>query len=423
MLTIKYLYPAALVIISIAVYFPSLGNDFMSLWDDQWVVMNHYTESGFTWENFWAIMTEFYNGQYAPFNELLYMSLHSMFGYDAFAFHLAGLLLHIANVCLVYFCVSKLLEISHIQKRMTVSFLTALIFAVHPVNVESVAWMSASKVLVYAFFYLSATYTFLLYLQTKRVHYYIITLLLFFASFLGKEQAVTFPLWILLIYVITGHSLKDKKIWRQTAPFLILALVEGIITMISQSDDGTVHFEGYPVWQRIVYACYTLIEYFVKTVAPFKLSYLYPFPSQPDDPLPLWLLIYPALIAIMLFGLGTWIYKHKPLFFSLLFFTIHIAVALHLISLDRFAVVADRYVYVSSIGIAFVISWYVVKYIYVKKYAKIMFTCMLTYVIYLGWYANIRTHTWHDSDTLKKEIRDLLKQRNDYQNKHVIDFK
>ena len=179
------------------------------------VVMNYYTESGINIQNIWNILTEFYHGQYAPFNEFLYLSLYSVFGYNPFVFHLASLLIHIVNSCLVFIVLKKLLALSgripERDKVNLISFITALTFCIHPFNVESVAWMSASKVLVYAFFYLLATYTFLLYLERKKKRFYVYTVVLFIFSFLGKEQAVVFPLCMILIYWLLNYKLSDKK--------------------------------------------------------------------------------------------------------------------------------------------------------------------------------------------------------------------
>jgi hypothetical protein len=325
--------------------------------------MNQYTVSGWNGGNLWAIFTEFYHGQYAPLNESFYLILYSLFGYNPFWFHLASLLLHSANVLLVYVVIRCLPDdvlypgiagkipcrCTGRNDRQLIAFFTALIFAVHPFNVESVAWMSASKVLVYSFFYLLATISFLSWLKNGKLRYYVLTLLLFVCSFLGKEQAVTFPLWMLLIGWLSGASFKSRKVWLGVAPFLLLSLGFGIITILSQTGGKTLFGEGgYPAWQRIVYACYTFTEYFQKLVFPFKLSYLYPFPSVAGDPLPQWLLVYPLLIAILLLSFWRQISTHKVWIFVLLFFGIHIAVALHIVSLSRFAVVADRYVYVAS---------------------------------------------------------------------------
>lgn len=424
-LFIKYPYSfIVLGLVAAIIYYPILNNQLLDFWDDQWVVMNYYTESGINIQNIWNILTEFYHGQYAPFNEFLYLSLYSVFGYNPFVFHLASLLIHIVNSCLVFIVLKKLLALSgripERDKVNLISFITALTFCIHPFNVESVAWMSASKVLVYAFFYLLATYTFLLYLERKKKRFYVYTVVLFIFSFLGKEQAVVFPLCMILIYWLLNYKLSDKKVWLKVLPFFLLSIIFGIITIYSQYADGggfLSNNNNYPLWQRIVFACYSFLEYLFKTIFPFKLSYLYPFPSAIGDPLPNWLIIYPAIIVIIIATLWQF-FKKWPVTFGLLFFMIHIVVALHIIPLSRFAIVADRYAYLAVIGIGFIVAYYGV--ILYNKFTtsnlKILIAVFFaSYFLYLGVYAHRRTYTWYDVDTLKKELRELLKQRNDYQ--------
>lgn len=144
-----------LISIVILVYCPVINHNFLYQWDDQWVVMNHYTTGGININNLWYILTDFYHGQYAPFNELNYLLLHTLFGYDSSFFHLTCLCWHLANVCLVYRFFIMLLSKSNVYIEYNIriiAFFTALLWGIHPVNVESVAWLSASKVLIYTFF-------------------------------------------------------------------------------------------------------------------------------------------------------------------------------------------------------------------------------------------------------------------------------
>ena len=417
--TKNILFALLLCSIIFAVFYPILNNDFLYEWDDQWVVLNHYTDGGFYIENVWAIFSEFYHGQYSPLNEFLYFILYSLFGYKPLYFHLASLLIHCVNALLAYKCFTLLLETNtkiKIDYYRKVAFLTALIFSIHPFNVESVAWISASKVLVYSFYYLVATYFFIKYLNEKKIKFLIFTTVFFIFSFLGKEQAVTFPVWMLLIYWISGYSLKNKTVWITTVPFILLSIIGGIITILSQSSNGGGLLSdepSYELWQRFIYACYTFCEYIFKSIFPFKLSYLYPFPTIVGESLPIWILVYPILLAVSIIAFWKQLLKNKVVSFCLIFFFIHIAVALHIIPLSRFAIVADRYAYISSLGVCFALS-YIIVYLYrnYKKRGKvIIIASLLCYLAYLGIYSNIRCRVWHNSDTLKEELTEQLMQR------------
>jgi hypothetical protein len=405
-----------LTAITLLVYAPVLWNDFLYAWDDQGM-MNQYTEGGINLDNIRAIMTDFYHGQYAPANGYWYLILYSLFGYNPLWFHLGNLVLHIANVCLTYIIIARLLSKFEGNDRnvTSIGFVAALIFAIHPFNVETVAWISTSKVLIYACSYLLATYAYLQYLDRKKIGYYVLAMFLFVWSFLGKEQAVTFPIWLLMIFVLYKRNLKQWRPWLEVLPFFLLSLWFGYVTMLSQADVGGGFLSNeaaYPLWQRMVFACYSLLEYFLKCIAPVKLSYLYPFPSAIGDPLPQWLLVYPMLLMIILVGIWQYLRRQFVMLFALLFFTVHIAIALHILPLSRFAIIADRYVYLASIGITVIIAYYAMRLM--KRYKTIVIAALSVYILCLGVYSHSRTKVWRDTDTLKKELREQLKERDDY---------
>lgn len=407
--------------IILIIYYPILNNQFLDAWDDQWVVINYFTESGINLSNLWNIFSSYFHGQYSPLNECLYLILYTCFGYDPFYFHLSSMLLHIGNACIIYVVLKKLLEMSDRIKTdntRLISFLTVLIFIVHPLNVESVAWLSASKVLLYTLFYFLAIYTFLKFLKKGKKKYYAYTLISFFCSFLSKEQAVTFPVCILLIIWFLKHDFSLKKTCRIVAPYFLLAFIFGIITILSQIDFGVGPLHpgnSYPFWQRCVFASYSVIEYLIKCLFPINLMYLYPFPNPPGSPLPMWFLIYPILLAIMVYCFWQYIKKIIPLTFGVAFFLIHIAIALHLFPLSRFAIIADRYTYIALIGINYIIAYYIIKiYNHFPKYKTVLLLFSISYILFLGINSNIRSRVWYNSDTLRKELNEILEKRPDY---------
>ena len=136
-------------------YFPVFSNGFLDSWDDQWMVMNTYTESGWSLENLFAIFTQLHKEQYSPLVELNYLLLYGLFGYDPFWFHLSSVVWHCGCVILLLFLTDRLLKMSEGVKSgsaLKIVYISTSLFAVHPVNVESVAWLSAVKVPMYIFF-------------------------------------------------------------------------------------------------------------------------------------------------------------------------------------------------------------------------------------------------------------------------------
>lgn len=410
-----------LATVCLLVYWPVFFHEFQWLWDDHWVAMNEYTEDGLSPANLWRVLSEYYHGQYAPVNESYYILLYAMFGYDPFWFHTGSLLIHIANVLLLYFFISRLLEQSAdftFASVRRIAFTTALLLALHPFLVEAVAWVSASKIILYVFFYLVSLQCYLSYISSGKKQFYWCAVLFFIVSFGAKEQAVVMPCCLLLIDRVLKRDLGSRKIWLEKAPFFALALFFGILTMLSQASDGGGVLSGektYPFYQNIVLACYTFTEYFVKCLVPVKLLYIYPFPNLPGEPLPLRFWIYPVMVIIAAVGLFNF-WKQKWVLFGMGFFIIHLLVVLNIIPMSRFAIVADRYVYLASAGIFFLLSFFLDRAVINKvKYIRPLVILAGLYVISLGIYARQRSNVWRDSHTLKEEMREMIKSRKDYE--------
>ena len=416
----RFLPIGTLICSAIAIYWPVFFHHFQTSWDDLWVLQNNYTENGFTPENLWNILTQFYHGQYAPVNELYYLTLYWVGGYDSFLFHLWGLFIHICNILMVYRLILILLR--RYSKLGTLSaqriaFFTAVLFSIHPFLVEAVAWISASKIILYAFFYLLALHAYLYFLECGKLTFYWFTITLFVLSFGAKEQAVTLPCCLLLLDYIAGRSLKDKKVWLEKVPLFALSIIFGYITFLSQAANGQGVLSAaakYPFYQNLLFASFSLTEYLTKCLIPVKLSYIYPFPNLPGEPVPLRFWIYPFIIFFSLVGLWNF-WKQKWVCFGILFFIIHIAITINLISTARFAIIADRYVYLSAIGVFFMVSYFLELAIIKKnKYLNFVISAGIFYIILLSVYSHERVKVWYDSDSLKQEIRNVIKNRKDY---------
>ncbi len=419
-------YYALLAVACLLVYLPTLWNDFQASWDDNWMVMNHYTEDGFAWYNLKGVFTELHVAQYSPVNEIIYMAIYAVFGYHPAAYHLYPMLLHIINSCLVLALIQRLVGgRTDVVTARRVAFVTALLFAIHPIQVESIAWISASKIPLYTFFVLLAMLAYIRYARTGKTGFYIAAFLLFVCSFGSKEQSVVLPVTLLLLDWVLGRTSvpcgeepgkpAGKQPWGylllEKLPFILFALFAGLFTYANQSEYVIEKWAGYPFGQRMVFACYSLVEYFGKLVFPANLLYMYPFPMAPGLPLPARYFIYPVIIAAFTYFLiriakpNNW-----PVFFGLLFFLVNMALMLHVVAMSRFTIIADRYVYLASVGIFFIAAWYGVPWLQKmaaggKKWILVVAAC---YLLYLGGYAHYRTYAWKDSGTLKREFMELV---------------
>lgn len=396
-----------LVFVTFIVFYPIIYNDFLYQWDDKWMVMNHYTEGGLTFQNLILIFFENHNGQYSPINELYYMLIYSLFGYNASIYHFASIIIHSANVLLVFTILNKICIKCCNRNNIFHCFFVAAIFAIHPLNVESVAWISASKVILYVLFYLTSTLMYMLFLENRHIRYYIFSLLLFVLSLGCKEQAVTFPVWLILLNWIYDINLKKEyRIWLSVIPFFLGALLFGILTLYIESlyDYGLLSSQiTYPLWQRVAFGSYSIMEYIFKSLYPYKLSYMYPYPSQTGEAIPFWLLIYPMIIVLLTTSLWS-LLKRQIVKYCLLFFIIHILIVLHIIPLSRSSIIADRYIYIAMIGLTYL--WiHLVTVLYNKfvKYQRLILILGIGYLLLIGIMSHSRSKDWHDSVRLKKE--------------------
>ena len=397
----------SLMVIAIAAFASISGHEFLYEWDDHWVVINRYTDAGLSLSNLWTVLTEFYNGQYAPFNELSYILVHAVFGYSPMAFHIASIVWHVANTVLLFLFLKRLLAMIPgnplVSQSANIAWICTLLWAVHPVNVEPVAWISASKILVYAFYYLAALLLYLYYIECPGIGKYIGLLALFVASFFGKEQAVVLPLAFLLVDYVTKRRGGIGYLLLEKMPFFVLALYFSVLTIISQgvSDD----VPEYLLWQRMLFCGYTLYEYFVKTILPMNLMYLYPFPTTPDGDMPLTMYVYPLLIIAAAYL----IYvrrKERVLVFGALFFVVHLLVAIHLVSISRYAIVADRYNYLAMVGPLLVMAYYLC--LWAQKNKRAARVVVGLYFVYLCTYTMIYQQNWENSEHVKRHVKELL---------------
>jgi len=421
-----YRYLAFSALFTFTLFSQVIFFDFQLGWDDQWVVINDYTESGLSLENVANIFKDFYHGQYAPINQLYYSFVYLVDGYNPTVFHLVGLIIHCINCGLVFIFLSKLIRQGHFcgplytfSRQNWIAFFASIIFSIHPVNVEAIAWIAASKIILYALLYLIALIFYLNYIKYKKAIWYFLSASFFIASFGAKEQAVTFPLAIILIDIVLTRKVSFKKSVIEKLPLILLSVFFGILTIRSQQTLNTISDPNtsFNFFQRGILAIYSSIEYLSKSLIPIKLSYMYPFPFQPFSSVPFWLLLYSATFIFVIYLLKN-IFKIKVIKFGLFFFTIHILVALHMIHMSRFAVTADRYMYISLVGMVLLISFladYLLKsFVRNKLYLIFLFSL---YLFFLSFQSYTYLQKWQNTATLKNEFIKQIKQRTNHHEK------
>ena len=173
----------------------------------------------------------------------------------------------------------------------------------------------------------------------------------------------------------------------------------------------------YPLIDRVVFAAYSLIEYLTKCLIPIKLSYLYPFPILPGYAMPFHYWFYPVVVVFVVCCIYL-LRQKRIIIFTSLFFLIHLLFVLHIIPISRFAIVADRYLYLPGVGVCLLMAYLFVTIIHlkVKRIQFMMIVGLILYLCYLGCYTNYYVRQWKNSDSVKKEHRELINEREDIKN-------
>ena len=332
-------------------------------------------------------------------------------GISAAPFIRWNVILHIFNTLLVFLLIYLLS-----RKKLVVAFIVAVLFGVHPMHVESVAWISERKDVLYSFFFLSGLITYIKYLNTKdkgKILWLSVTFFLFLLSCLSKAMAVVFPLVLILIrfwiYVPDSTSrLKESfrfavspKSLLTLIPFFVTSLFFGILA-ISINNLNTFSF-----WHRIQFASYGLIMYSVKFFIPVNQSAIYPYPAQAEfDSGTFGILLKLApFILVVISGLVIYSLKRTKLFvFGLGFYFLTVMMVLQFVSVGV-AIIADRYTYLAYTGLAFIPAMLIGEQV-IKKRIPLYFLAG-SFIILMMIMSSKQTKVWKNSETLWSRVIEL----------------
>ena len=332
-----------ILLLTFIVYFPALQNGFV--WDDQFYIQDNPLIRSVDLKKIFSTNVI---GSYNPITIVAYALEYKFSGLNNSVFHGVNLFFHLLNTVLVYVFILLLC------KKKTIALAVSLLFGIHPMHVESVAWASGLKDLLYTFFFLASVIFYLKYLDLKQKKYYLLSLLLFPLSLLSKAMAAPLPVVLLLIDYFKNRKF-NLNVWLEKLPFVLMAAIVGTTAVLAQQSANAIHTEAFPFSQRIVFACYGFINYLFKLVLPVQLSSYYPYPISSGENLPaVYYLYVPLLIGFITFTFYT-LRHYRLFFFCITFFTLTVFLVLQLLPIGG-TIIADRFSYVPSIGIFYLVA-------------------------------------------------------------------
>ena len=377
------------IVLAVAVtalfFSPMLRNGFTN-WDDWDYVTNNSKVHNADWN---AILTESFVGNYHPLTMISLAINYKLTQLDASSYLLFNFLLHLMNTGLVFYFIWMISG-----NKVWVAFLSALIFGIHPMHVESVAWISERKDVLYTFFFLLSLLQYWKFLRTGKRQQYWFCFSLFILSILSKPAAIIFPLVLLLLDYWKGRVI-TKKVIAEKIPFFLFSVLFGIITLSIQSHSAVVKLEEYPFWTRPLFGCYVLMNFFYRFFIPVPLSAFHPYPNTSEMGLEFYL---SPLFVLALFAFIWYKRNNKPVVFGFLFFIINLLLVLQIISIGS-SLVPERYTYVPYIGLAFMFAMLLTNL--KPNNSKLVFiglSVLITAIFGLTTFK--RTKIWKDSNTL-----------------------
>jgi hypothetical protein len=297
---------------------------------------------------------------------------------------------------------------------------TSLLFGVTPIHVESVAWISERKDVLYAFFFFASVIAYQVYIRKGGWPYYVLSLILFVCSMLSKAMAASLPLALLLVDYLEERKWSVRYLLNKI-PFLAVAFLLGYYALRIQAESSAMGAVTFPFGLRVLHACYGFSVYILKILAPVGLSAFYPYPYPLVDVA--WVtnntptifygtLILTALIAGFSVFCVTTGKKHLNVIGAgLLFFGVTIALVLQFLPVGR-AIMADRYAYVPAAGL-FLILGYCTHLLARKKGMK--WVAVVLVMVYAGWLLMLtrqQTRVWKNDETLWTHVIRLYPQDN-----------
>ena len=426
----RWLIPVLILLLTVASFFPTLQNGFVN-WDDDKNLLENPYYRGLGWKELRWMFSTFYMSNYRPLTWVSLGADYLLWGMIPFGYHLTSLLIHGANTLLLYFVTLRLFTAAftgpaapeRLALKMAAAF-AALLFGVHPLRVEAVAWASARNDVLGGLFFLSAILCYLRYaaaLESDRTRAWMMASVVMYAlSLFSKGTGMILPVVLLVFDVYPLRRLGGgpgrwfgplaQRVWWEKAPHLLLAVGAGVIALIAKEEAGATRTLGqYGIVPRLGQSLFGLAFYLWKTSLPIGLSPLYELPLHinPWD----WRFLLSGAVVLALSAVLLIARRQWPA--GLAVWICYVVVLAPVLGITQSGpqITADRYSYLSCLGFALLLGaallhcWrlWIRGYIRSRTFALTvgLATATLAGLGVLTWK---QVQVWHDSESLWKRV-------------------
>ncbi|MDD4004016.1 MAG: tetratricopeptide repeat protein [Elusimicrobiaceae bacterium] len=387
---LKLVLAAIAMAVAAAAMWPSARNGFV--WDDSTYVITNPLVRELSADGVKRVFTESHFGLYKPVTFLSFAVNYHFSGLNPLPYHATNVALHTINAGLVFLLVLLLVG-DH-----WVAFLCALLFGAHPMHVESVAWISERKDMLYALFFLLCSVLYIRRVQGGSVAAYVVSLVCFGLSLMAKPMGITLPLLLFVYDYLLGRRFDGRLVTEKFTYFLIAGLF-ALLTLFlldSAKQMNTV----FSLSDRILFVFYGLEFYIGKLLCPLNLSAMYPFPAKNGVSLPLEYWLSPVTVLGCIALLFLFFRRSRAVMAGLAFYMITVAPVLQFVPVGP-VITADRYSYIPALGLFLPLSVYAVRLLAKLREKNIRLAagvtvCMAVCVITLIFAARARCAVWRN---------------------------
>jgi tetratricopeptide (TPR) repeat protein len=390
-------------------YSPVIHNGFLNHDDYAYITQNPHVRAGLTWTTVKWAFTTFDQANWHPLTWLSHALDCQLFGLNPAGPHYENVLLHAVNAVLLFLLLQRA---TGLRWR---SLMVAALFALHPINVESVAWAAERKNVLSMLFFLLALHAYVWYTRKPALLRYGVMVLLLALGFMSKSQVISFPFLLLLLDYwplrrigaagAAGPALQGEGVPRQSSawlmlekvPLLLLSAASAVVTMKAQKAGGAVQsFSQYSLPLRLETAVISYVRYLGKAFWPSNLVALYPHPTQLY---PVWQVV---AAVVLLLAISAWVLRARDrryLAVGWFWFLGSMVPMLGLVQVGAQAM-ADRYAYIPFIGLFLMVTWLVADWARSWRISAAWLAIpAVSYLLVLGTLTYHQVGYWHDTES------------------------
>ncbi len=393
----KLVISIALVVITWAVFGQTLGYQFVNFDDGVYVIENEHVNAGLSWQSVQWAFTHVHSHNWHPLTTMSHMLDCQIFGLKPGAHHFVNVLLHSANVVLLFFLLEQFGPKAN--RSIWRSAFVAAIFAIHPLHVESVAWISERKDVLSGLFFMLTLLAYFHYTRKQTLGRYLAMALLFVCGLMSKPMLVTLPIILLLLDYWPLKRFEQTSALNlvfEKIPLVVLSIGSAIATVLAQRG-GIVGIGFLPLTWRMGNALSVYLIYIWQMIWPANLATFYPHPGR----LPLWQVAGAAGLLILTTSGALIVRKRQPYIMTgWLWYLIMLLPVIGLLQVGSQAH-ADRYTYLSEIGLCIAVTWGINDLSSSLRYRREILGLVAPVIIaVLGLRAWVQTAFWHDTESL-----------------------